>query len=99
MDIVTTGWLSSLPYVFAIIGMFTASYYSDKTLNRKIFVWPLFMENYRGGYYAGTAGIVEIKIWPFMAVVVIGSVTTAVQFVIEAWRLARSAAVDQPAQP
>jgi sugar phosphate permease len=43
MDIVTTGWLSSLPYVFAIIGMFTASYYSDKTLNRKIFVWPLLL--------------------------------------------------------
>ena len=62
-----------------------------------IFVWPLFLENYRGGYYAGTAGIVEIKIWPFMAVVVIGSITTAVQFMIEAWRLARSAAVDGPA--
>jgi sugar phosphate permease len=43
MDIVTTGWLSSLPYVFAIIGMFTASYYSDKILNRKIFVWPLLL--------------------------------------------------------
>jgi sugar phosphate permease len=43
MDIVTTGWLSSLPYVFAIIGMFTASYYSDKMLNRRIFVWPLLL--------------------------------------------------------
>jgi len=43
MDMVTTGWLSALPYVFAIIGMFTASYYSDKTLNRKIFVWPLLL--------------------------------------------------------
>lgn len=43
MDIVATGWLSALPYVFAIIGMFTASYYSDKTLNRKIFVWPLLL--------------------------------------------------------
>src|ERR1044071_3951847 len=43
MDIVTTGWLSSLPYVFAIVGMLTASYYSDKTLNRKIFVWPFLL--------------------------------------------------------
>jgi sugar phosphate permease len=42
-DIVATGWLSALPYVFAIIGMFAASYYSDKTLNRKIFVWPLLL--------------------------------------------------------
>lgn len=43
MDIVTTGWLSSLPYVFAIIGMFSASYFSDKTLNRKVFVWPFLL--------------------------------------------------------
>lgn len=56
-----------------------------------IYVWPLVVENYQGGYYAGTAGIVEIKIWPFMAVVVIGSVTTAIQFLIDAWRLARQA--------
>lgn len=41
MDIVETGWLSSIPYVFAIIGMLSVSYYSDKTLNRKGFVWPL----------------------------------------------------------
>src|SRR5690606_28112070 len=31
MDIVETGWLSSIPYVFAIIGMLSVSYYSDKT--------------------------------------------------------------------
>jgi sugar phosphate permease len=43
MNIVETGWLSSIPYVFAIIGMLTASYFSDKTLNRKIFVWPFLL--------------------------------------------------------
>jgi sugar phosphate permease len=43
MDIVTTGWMASLPYVFAIVGMLTASYFSDKTLNRKIFVWPFLL--------------------------------------------------------
>lgn len=43
MSIVETGWLSALPYVFAIIGMFTASYFSDKTLNRKAFVWPFLL--------------------------------------------------------
>lgn len=43
MDIVSTGWLSSVPYVLAIIGMLTASYFSDKTLNRKIFVWPFLL--------------------------------------------------------
>ncbi|WP_460938199.1 MFS transporter [Spirosoma humi] len=43
MDIVKTGWLSSVPYVLAIIGMLSASYFSDKTLNRKIFVWPFLL--------------------------------------------------------
>jgi sugar phosphate permease len=43
MSIVTTGWLSSLPYAFAIIGMIVASYFSDKTLVRKTFVWPFLL--------------------------------------------------------
>ena len=52
-----------------------------------IYVWPIAVEHYQGNYYAGTAGIVEIPIWPFMAVVVIGSAVTAVQFLLDAWRL------------
>ena len=40
VSIVATGWLSSVPYLFAILGMLAASYFSDKTLNRKIFIWP-----------------------------------------------------------
>jgi len=43
MNIVKTGWLSSLPYLFAVIGMLTASYFSDKTLNRKAFIWPFLL--------------------------------------------------------
>ena len=43
MDIVKTGWFASVPYLMAIIGMLTASWYSDKTLNRKIFIWPLLL--------------------------------------------------------
>lgn len=42
-DIVKTGWLASVPYLLAIIGMLTASYYSDKTLNRKSFIWPFLL--------------------------------------------------------
>jgi len=56
-----------------------------------IYVWPLVVENYQGGYFAGTGGIVEIPIWPFMAVVVIGSATTAIQFLIDTWLMARRA--------
>ena len=43
VSIIATGWLSSVPYVFAIIGMLTVSYFSDKTLNRKIFIWPFLL--------------------------------------------------------
>ncbi|HRP32708.1 MAG TPA: MFS transporter [Agriterribacter sp.] len=56
-DIVTTGWLSSVPYVLAIIGMLAASYFSDKMLTRKIFVWPFLLVGaiaFYGSYLAGT---------------------------------------------
>jgi sugar phosphate permease len=43
MDIVKTGWLSAVPYVLAIVGMLTASYFSDKTLKRKEFIWPFLL--------------------------------------------------------
>lgn len=43
MNIVKTGWLSSVPFLLAIIGMISASYFSDKTLNRKAFVWPFLL--------------------------------------------------------
>ncbi len=43
IDMVQTGWLSSVPYVFAIMGMLLVSYFSDKTLNRKVFIWPFLM--------------------------------------------------------
>jgi sugar phosphate permease len=43
MNIVKTGWLASVPFFLAIIGMISASYYSDKTLNRKIFIWPFLL--------------------------------------------------------
>jgi sugar phosphate permease len=57
MDIVVTGWLSSIPYVFAVISMLLASYFSDKTLNRKAFVWPLLLVGaiaFYGSYLLGT---------------------------------------------
>ena len=43
ISIIKTGWLSSIPYLSAIIGMICASYFSDKTLNRKAFVWPFLL--------------------------------------------------------
>lgn len=43
MSIVLTGWLSSVPYLLAVIGMLTVSYFSDKYINRRDFVWPLLL--------------------------------------------------------
>ena len=57
-NIVSTGWLASVPYVLAITGMLTASYFSDKTLNRKLFIWPFLLIGslaFYGSYLLGTS--------------------------------------------
>ena len=57
-DIVKTGWLASVPYLLAIIGMLTASYFSDKTLKRKSFIWPFLLTGslaFYGSYLIGTS--------------------------------------------
>ena len=43
VGIVKTGWLSAVPYLAAIIAMIIVSYFSDKALKRKIFIWPCFL--------------------------------------------------------
>jgi sugar phosphate permease len=58
MNIVKTGWLSSVPYLLAIIAMLIASYFSDKTLNRKAFVWPFLLIGaiaFYSSYLVGTS--------------------------------------------
>lgn len=58
MDIVTTGWLSAVPYILAIIGMLAASYFSDKTQNRKVFIWPFLLAaslSFFGAYLVGAS--------------------------------------------
>jgi sugar phosphate permease len=58
MDIVKTGWLSSVPYILAIIMMLVTSYYSDRTLKRKEFIWPFLLVGalaFYGSYLVGTS--------------------------------------------
>jgi TRAP-type C4-dicarboxylate transport system permease small subunit len=50
------------------------------------YVVPIFAENYRGDYYKGTAGVIELPVWPFMLVVLIGAATTVLQYLQLAWR-------------
>jgi TRAP-type C4-dicarboxylate transport system permease small subunit len=46
------------------------------------FVWPLVADAYRGNYYAGTANVIEIPIWPFLAAIIVGAGATVVQFLL-----------------
>lgn len=73
MSIVMTGWLASIPYLFAIIFMFVASYFSDKTLNRKVFIWPFLLIGaiaFYGSYLVGTSNF-----WlSFVLLVIAGAV-------------------------
>jgi sugar phosphate permease len=43
LGIVATGWLSAAPYLLAIVAMVACSYFSDKTLNRRAFVWSALL--------------------------------------------------------
>lgn len=58
MDIVKTGWLSALPYVLSIVGMLAASHFSDKTLKRRIYIWPFLLVGalaFYGSFLLGTS--------------------------------------------
>jgi TRAP-type C4-dicarboxylate transport system permease small subunit len=55
------------------------------------YVVPIFRENYDGDYYKGTTGVVEIPVWPFMLVVLIGGAATVVQYLLLAGREFRRA--------
>jgi sugar phosphate permease len=55
--IIRTGWLSAVPYLMAILAMIIASYFSDKSLKRKPFIWPFLLLAslaFFGSYLVGT---------------------------------------------
>ena len=71
MTIVKTGWLSSVPYMLAIVAMLTNSFFSDKSVNRKAFVWPFLFVGalaFYGSYLAGTSHFW----WSFFLLVIAG---------------------------
>jgi sugar phosphate permease len=43
MGIVAAGWLSSIPYALAVVLMMVVSYFSDRTMQRKGFVWVFLL--------------------------------------------------------
>ena len=72
MNMVRTGWLSAVPYVFAIVSMLTVSWLADKTMNRKIFIWPFLLIGavaFYGSYLVGASNF-----WlSFVLLVIAGS--------------------------
>ncbi|MEO6719223.1 MAG: MFS transporter [Ferruginibacter sp.] len=56
ISIVKTGWLAAVPYAGAIIAMLSASHFSDKTLNRKIFIWPCLLIGAIAFYFSYLTG-------------------------------------------
>ncbi len=58
MGIVAAGWLTSVPYALAAVLMVVLSYYSDRTLNRKGFVWGSLLIGavaFLGSYLVGSS--------------------------------------------
>lgn len=51
-----TGVLTALPYLLAIVLMLLASYFSDRTLERKLFVWPFLLAGALAFYISFLAG-------------------------------------------
>jgi sugar phosphate permease len=43
VDIVGIGWLSAIPYFLAIVAMMVTSWFSDRSGNRKLAVWPFLL--------------------------------------------------------
>lgn len=58
MGMVEAGWLSAVPYLAATVAMIVVSWASDKTQNRKLFVWPLLLVGalaFLGSYLVGSS--------------------------------------------
>ncbi|WP_242968624.1 MFS transporter [Sulfobacillus sp. hq2] len=66
-----TGLISAIPYLLAIILMLGASFFADRSLNRKAYVWPFLMI---GGVamYASFAVGVHHFVWAMLLLVVAG---------------------------
>jgi sugar phosphate permease len=58
MGLVEAGWLSAVPYLLAVVTMLTVSFFSDRLLNRKAFIWPSLLVGalaFYGSYLLGAS--------------------------------------------
>jgi sugar phosphate permease len=78
IGIVKTGWLSAVPYLISIIAMIIVSYFSDRTLKRKIFIWPCFLLGAIAFYCSYLVGINNF--WLSFALLCIAGVTMYIPY-------------------
>jgi sugar phosphate permease len=55
-NMVNTGWLAAAPYVLAVASMVCASYFSDRSGRRNVFIWPFLLVGalaFYGSYLTG----------------------------------------------
>jgi len=64
-----TGLLSALPYAASIVLMLVNSYLSDRTLNRKRFVWPYLL--LAGGAFFGSYLVADHSFWIAFAFLIV----------------------------
>jgi sugar phosphate permease len=70
IGIVKTGWLAAVPYFMAIIAMIISSYFSDRMLKRKIFLWPALLIAAFAFYFTYLIGAGHF--WPSFILLCIG---------------------------
>ena len=61
LGVVNTGWLAAGPYVLAIIAQVTVSYFSDRTLERRRFIWICLLVG--AVAFASLVGVGEGNFW------------------------------------
>jgi sugar phosphate permease len=69
IGIVEAGWLSAVPYLLAIASMLGVSWFSDRLLTRKVFVWPSLLVGalaFYGSYLLGAS-----QFWMSFALLVV----------------------------
>jgi sugar phosphate permease len=69
LGIVTIGWLSAAPYLLATVLMLIASHFSDRSGQRKTFVWPFLVVG--AVAFAGSFLLGRSSFWPGFTLLVI----------------------------
>lgn len=52
--------------------------------------WPQLARSWMRGEFLGAHGVFTVPVWPVKALVLLGCVMLAVQFVVSAWKIARA---------